>query len=88
MVVLDQDDVGKAFGRACEQLGLKLLADVVLGVAVIDDDVHFRMRGVVARRGFAHGCAIEVGVPAPDGDVDGRSGGDGQHARGNRRAKR
>ena len=74
LVVLDQDDVGKAFGGAGEQLGLQLLADVVLRVAVIDDDVHVGMGGVVARRGLAHGRAVEIGVPAPDGDVDRQSG--------------
>ena len=48
------------------------------GVAVIDDDVHVGMGGVVARRGLPHGGAVEIGVPAPDGDVDRQSGAEPQ----------
>jgi len=78
-VILDQHDVGQAGGVAGEQLGLQLLTDIVLLHAVVDLDVDVRMRRGIARRGFLHGGAVEIGIPGPDGDVDGHGRGHGEH---------
>ena len=83
-IVLDQNDVRQAIGRAGEKLRLQLLPDVILRSRVDDVERNVGMRFGVDGASFPHGHSIEVRVPAPDGQcgrgcgsADGRQRGDG-----------
>ena len=75
-----QDDIGKALGRAGQQLRLQPQADVILQGTVVDDDIGFRIDRFVALSGQPHGIAVEIRIPHPDRDVTCSGSGDRQQA--------